>query len=68
MQINICFRERARNHNTTAYYEELVFDISRMLNYMSENFVYCLLEGNHAPDTLHSAIRDAKEENRNEGY
>lgn len=61
MQINICFRELAHKNNTTAYYEELVFDISRMLRYMSENFVYCHLEDRHAPDTLHYAIRKAKE-------
>ncbi|KAB2380208.1 hypothetical protein [Bacillus toyonensis] len=62
MQINICFRELAHKKSTTAYYEELVFDISRMLKYMTEGEIYYLLDGkDYSPDTLHYAIDEAKE-------
>lgn len=61
MQINICFRDKAYKNNTTAYYEELVFDISRMLKYYTEDEIYFKLDGlGYAPDTLHYAIDEAK--------
>lgn len=61
MQINICFRELASKKHTTAYYEELVFDISRMLKYFTDEEIYFSLEETHSPDTLHFAIDEAKE-------
>lgn len=60
--IHVDFNEKARINNTTHWYETLVFDISRMLKYYTEDEVYTHLEKlEYAPDTLHYAIDEAKE-------
>jgi len=58
------FKKQALDKNTTVWYETLVFDISRMLKYYTENEIYAHLEKdeeNYMPDTLHFALREAKE-------
>ncbi|PEZ87951.1 hypothetical protein CN376_23000 [Bacillus cereus] len=61
--IYVDFNEKVTKNNTTIWYETLVFDISRMLKYYTENEIYAHLEKNeqYAPDTLHYAIDEAKE-------
>lgn len=56
------FKKQSLDKNTTVWYETLVFDISRMLKYYTENEIYANLDRQeYAPDTLHYAIREAKE-------
>jgi len=56
------FKKQALDKNTTVWYETLVFDISRMLKYYTENEIYANLDRQeYAPDTLYYAIREAKE-------
>lgn len=60
------FKKKSLDKNTSIWYESLVFDISRMLKYYTENEIYAHLERLEvAPDTLHYAIREAKEEYNN---
>lgn len=63
----IDFKKKSLDKNTSVWYETLVFDISRMLKYYTENEIYAHLEKDdeYAPDTLHYAIREAKEEYSN---
>lgn len=56
------FKKQSLDKNTTIWYETLVFDISRMLKYYTEGEIYSHLERlEYAPDTMHYAIREAKE-------
>ena len=60
------FKKKSLDNNSSIWYETLVFDISRMLKYYTENEIYAHLERLEvAPDTLHFAIRAAKEEFNN---
>ncbi|PEM64457.1 hypothetical protein [Bacillus toyonensis] len=60
--IYVDFNEKVTKNNTTIWYETLVFDISRMLKYLTEEEVYFRLEDQgYSPDTLHYAIDEAKE-------
>lgn len=62
----IDFKKKSLDNNSSIWYETLVFDISRMLKYYTENEIYAHLERlEYAPDTLHYAIRAAKEEFNN---
>jgi len=58
------FKKQALDKNTTVWYETLVFHISILLKYFPENEVYAQLDyAGYSPDTLHYAIREAREVN-----